>query len=234
MLGSSLKSVLSTTQVVSPTFRVPRSLTLAGTVFSAPFQIRSGTASQVISIFCPSQLICRRLYFTWRRCALLLQPPQCLNIALRRVALGLGLRELSLERQNLLAISAALNGADISLGRPYLCERFGCLAARVGVIELHHKLTLIHVVAFPHQQFLNRSSYRGMRFETLQRLNFSVGGNNAANRARLHCGRADWDGVIVRHKRRQQHHGANNAHRPEQPAMANKKAAAIVSVSCHG
>src|SRR2546428_10620068 len=118
----------------------------------------------------PTQFALRRISSPWSRGAVLRQPPQCLNIALRRVALGLGLRELSLERQNLLAISTALNGADIGLRRPYLCERFGCLAARVGVIELHHKLTLIHVVAFPHQQFLNRSSYRGMRFETLQRL----------------------------------------------------------------
>ena len=63
-----------------------------------------------------------------------------------------------------------LSGADLGLGA-------GGLAAEVLVVELQQKLPLADVIAFLHQQQLDRRGDGGVGFEILNGLDFSVGGN---------------------------------------------------------
>ena len=53
VFGSSLKSELSNSVVISPTLRVPKSSIVEGTVVSEPCQMRPGRPSHFTSIFWP-------------------------------------------------------------------------------------------------------------------------------------------------------------------------------------
>ena len=68
-----------------------------------------------------------------------------------------------------------------------------------------------------------------MGFETLQRFNFSIRGNHAADDATLHGSRTYRYYVSARHEGGEQHYSESDARCPQQPTVATKKANTVCS-----
>ena len=134
--------------------------------------------------------------------ALLLQTAEGLETALRGVALAAGFYQKRVEGKDFLVSASGGDVGLIGLRGGHLRLRVLGLAADVGVVELQKKLSFVHVVAFFDQQALDDRGDRRVGFEIfiLERLNFAVGGNQAADGAALDGGNVDDQGRAARKK----------------------------------
>ena len=88
-------------------------------------------------------------------------------------------------------------GAQVGLRCLQLCLGASGLGARVGVIQNEQQLAFLDGVAFFDKNALHTCCDRSVRFEIVDGLDFSVGGNQAADGALLDNGGSHRHGVIA-------------------------------------
>ena len=172
------------------------------------------------------------LDLTRRGCALLLESEQSIKIALRGITGAAVFDELGVEREDFFACTAGIDVGLIGLRRFDLGLGASGLAAQVGIIELQQQLTLANVVTFFHEQMFHGSGGRGVRFEVADGFDFSVGGDQAADRSASDCGGANPQGPGTREDRDESQRNGDGSETQPRAAFARGTSVRIVVGSC--
>ena len=162
---------------------------------------------------------------------MLLQAFERVKIALRGVARSTSLGQLGIEREHFFARSAAGEIGLIGLRGLHLRLRAGSLAAQIGVVKLQQQLPFANVLAFFHQQAFNSCWDGRVRLKILDGLNFSIGGDQAANRPALHRRGADAQRALARENWDESDQGNGADREPRAPLSVRNTSVRIV-VGC--
>jgi hypothetical protein len=163
---------------------------------------------------------------------LLLKFFQRVQIALGGIAVVAGFHQLSIEAEYFLLGSASLRIAQVGLRRFQLGLGASRLRARFGVIQNEKQLPLLDGFAFLDQNAPHTGRSRSVGLEIIDRLNFSVGRNQAADIALLDDGGSHRNRVVtVGNESSQHNHRRQNRERRYPPAP--RPAFRTVSIQCH-
>src|SRR5258708_33470753 len=140
------------------------------------------------------------------------------------MAVGACFHQLGFEAQHFFLVSSSFGGAQVGLRRSQLCLGSSGLGTRVGVIQNDQQLPLLDRFAFLDKNALYTRRDRSVGLEVVNRLNFSVGGNQAADLAPLNDGGSHQHRIVAagdesgQHDERRQDH--QRGYPPTPPSAA--------------
>src|ERR1035441_4537706 len=153
-------------------------------------------------------------------------------MVLCRIAVGASLYQLRFEAQHFFLVPASFGCAPVRLRRSQLSLGAGGLRPYAGIIQNQQQSALLDGVAFLDQNAPHIGRDRSVGLEVVDGLDFSVGGNQTADRGLLDDGSSHRHRVIAAgDETNQNKHTRQNRQRRYPPTP--RPASRTVSIQCH-